>query len=643
MIETNAVTRTQLVKNPNLVFDIFNANDLLKAAGLTAQITAPDGVLRTPLVLNGLYYIHEFFVWPKILYPETITTNTINTVSLIGARPGVAMQVDGANDDIPIFWGRNMNAVHFEKLTIFDVGNSGAGHSAYLFDFVGGAQAAGLTTVEFQIIQVSRIGEIVDMIENILPNTDFVSNRRGLISDTTPFSLISSPHKVIAPRCINSFNKVSSGPCFGYTGPQTTITIPSGNVDLAAADEYLRIDESATGTFDILGTSYNGVGELFSTGANTANILYANADLVINSFSDSTVNPGVDTTVNLAVITKFRKGQLILIADEAAYNGERQIVRVAADQLSFDINVVFSTAGAATLKQTLVTANDNDVMQNESITIAGTVAYNGQHQVNLLADDNYEIPFAFVTAEVVGTTTSTPNNERSVGVNASLNGDAVNSRRIAFGNMNGNTAVTTITAVDTYTDLNLVSFINDSIVSSRFTLTNAVTGEYTYTDPRPITANIRGLIWLLKTGSTESYRIACKKNGVAPVFTESITSVTDSSGVARFNFTAPPTLTVGSKIVIKGYTTNTAYNGEFIIDTVGAGFFEVNSIAFGTGEAGGEFEDSYSPVEVKTAIEGTSYNGFIDIVQNDTLQLTIAGEGNTDNPTITDFKLEITG
>lgn len=70
---------------------------------------------------------------------------------------------------------------------------------------------------------------------------------------------------------------------------------------------------------------------------------------------------------------------------------------------------------------------------------------------------------------------------------------------------------------------------------------------------------------------------------------ESITSITDSSGVARFNFTAPPTLFVGQEVVIVGFVTNTDYNGTFIITATGANFFEVSSIAFGSDEAGGTF------------------------------------------------------
>lgn len=72
----------------------------------------------------------------------------------------------------------------------------------------------------------------------------------------------------------------------------------------------------------------------------------------------------------------------------------------------------------------------------------------------------------------------------------------------------------------------------------------------------------------------------------AAVSVEAINSVTDNSGIARFNFTAPPTLFVNQEVVISGFTTNTTYNGTFLATATGANFFEVSSIAFGTDETG---------------------------------------------------------
>ncbi len=68
---------------------------------------------------------------------------------------------------------------------------------------------------------------------------------------------------------------------------------------------------------------------------------------------------------------------------------------------------------------------------------------------------------------------------------------------------------------------------------------------------------------------------------------DTIDSVTDSGGTARFNFASGPTLTVGQTVVNTGFTTNTAYNGTHVVSaTDGTTYFEVSGISFGTNETG---------------------------------------------------------
>ena len=70
--------------------------------------------------------------------------------------------------------------------------------------------------------------------------------------------------------------------------------------------------------------------------------------------------------------------------------------------------------------------------------------------------------------------------------------------------------------------------------------------------------------------------------------TTSITSVTDSSGTARFNYSGP-LLFVNQKATISGYTTRTQYNGSFNVTAVGAGYFEINGIDYEAGTDSGSF------------------------------------------------------
>ncbi len=642
-IETNGINRVPLIKKPSEIFDIFNSNDLLKAGG-GVPVMAPDGETRIPLTNNALYRIHETFIWPLMLYPDSTDLLVQQVVTIEAARAGIQIQIT-QSPPVAHFYGRKLNTMKFSNITIIDIGNSGAGQSAKVFDCVGGAATSAFTADNFSIVNVAEVGELTDIILSFNPTVNFVSVGRGLISDQTPFSITPSPHSVLGGRCINPFAIATQAPYYGFTGVQSTIDIQAGSIDFTSVDEFIRIDGNATGSYSFVGNAFNGIGTFLSAGNTATNTLYANADLVVDSFSDSTVDPGVDTTVNLAVITKFKRGQFILIADEAAYNGLHQIVRVADDQLSFDINVVFSTSGAATLKQTRITAALHKFILNENISITDTIAYNGTYVINQIFDNNnYEISFAFATAETVGTAISISKTQKDQGITSEINGEAPSSKRIATGVMNGNIQVTAFSTADEYIGMNLGIIINDSIVTERFTLVNNTIGMYRYDDSRPITVSVNALVWLEKSGATQNYRIALDKNGDTPIFTTTITTVEDVGlGIARFEFTPGPTLVVGQRVIIKNYVTNTNYNGTYIIDIVGSGFFEINSIAYGTNEAGGEFENAYSIAEVKTTSIMTAFLEFINLVQNDTLRIRIAPDGHTDSCTITDFKLAIVG
>ncbi len=117
------------------------------------------------------------------------------------------------------------------------------------------------------------------------------------------------------------------------------------------------------------------------------------------------------------------------------------------------------------------------------------------------------------------------------------------------------------------------------------------------------------------TGTTGTFTAVAD----ASVSAEAITSVTNSSGVARFNFSAPPTLFVYQEVVISGFTTNTAYNGTYIITATGTNYFEVSSIDYGSDETGSFLSNSVTLTDTGTSLsdgdeisidtsEGTAYD-----------------------------------
>jgi len=88
----------------------------------------------------------------------------------------------------------------------------------------------------------------------------------------------------------------------------------------------------------------------------------------------------------------------------------------------------------------------------------------------------------------------------------------------------------------------------------------------------------------------------------ATVSATAITSVTDSSGTARFNFSVGPTMFVGQEVVVSTFTTNTAYNVTGIITATGAGYFEIEDIAFGSDETGSFLSNSVTVTDTSTTL-----------------------------------------
>jgi hypothetical protein len=109
---------------------------------------------------------------------------------------------------------------------------------------------------------------------------------------------------------------------------------------------------------------------------------------------------------------------------------------------------------------------------------------------------------------------------------------------------------------------------------------------------------------------------------------ESISSITDSAGKARFNFTPPPTVIVGQNVTIAGFVTNTDYNGTFTVLATGSGYIEVASGPFSISSvtnSGGTARFNFSGitvtngdiVEIAAFVVNTAYNGTFAITATD--------------------------
>lgn len=107
-----------------------------------------------------------------------------------------------------------------------------------------------------------------------------------------------------------------------------------------------------------------------------------------------------------------------------------------------------------------------------------------------------------------------------------------------------------------------------------------------------------GLTSFFKSGSTGAFTAVAD----ASIGATAITSVTDSSGIARFNFTGG-TLYQYQEVVISGFTTNSDYNGTYVISaTDGTTYFEIASIEFGSDETGSFLSNSVTLTEAGTSL-----------------------------------------
>lgn len=97
-----------------------------------------------------------------------------------------------------------------------------------------------------------------------------------------------------------------------------------------------------------------------------------------------------------------------------------------------------------------------------------------------------------------------------------------------------------------------------------------------------------------------------------------INSISDSSGTARFNVTSTSLLSGDNLIRIE--TENELYNGDYVIGTVGVGFFEIENLSFiandtGTAQRILQVPDRSNDFHILLVVRETDISSFADISQ----------------------------
>lgn len=477
---TNSTDREPRTRDPEVLKEVFGPEDL------PPLVLAPDGNMRVNLKLGVHYEIHSTFLLPLIWWPETptafqtfteISGVSQNALLLMAPPPGVAQ-----------FWGRGVGNARLNNLGIFSIGGT-----TTVFDFVG--QSTDIDPFQLQNslfilnagILAEDMGRVIDMGVNV-DRSGWIANRGMVVR-----SVSGNNSQLVDTIAYLTAGVPMETPMMCYQGLQTASNISSGVLQLGLTDVSFCVDSGATGVFDFIGLGYGdqaSSGFFFQPPISKSITKFDPADILFASVSDSIAKPGVDSTVHFSTIKDFLRGDgIILDGVIGTYDGPHQIVRVSADQKSFDINFVFAGTDSGAVKFTRVTSVGNGLVEGQTHTISGTTNYNDTRVVHRRLDaDTFDIAAPFLGDDATGTVSATSKNQKSIGVKTTACGQQPDSKSVG-GFHSVNNAVTTALPADTWTDIDFGTAVESSNIE-RWRLINTVTGELEHLGLAPFSGSI---------------------------------------------------------------------------------------------------------------------------------------------------------
>lgn len=485
---SNSTTQPPLTGNPGI-------KNIYSNAQMPVEL-APDGVMRWKVVLGTRYILHNSPAVPKIWLPKFSTGTFLDFVEFSAASQSQVVFING--DSIPHIWGRDVAGLILRDILWQDLNPQNSNFS----DLVGGVGVSALAGFNTFWSDFGSLGNLVDIVFNLIDCGAF-DIERGFTSRDNVTAIGSSNAATF--RALNTAGIPAESALFSLLGDQKTVGINIGNVQLGTNDSFIFIDAGTTGTYDIIGNSFDGVGNFFTPDVSKVITTFANDDVVIDSFSDSVANPGTHTDLNFTNPTNAIRGQTILIADEAAYNGLQFVTSVSDDQLRVEIEVVHSTSGSGTLKRTQVTSISHGFVRDQTNTISGTTNYNGTTNIlQIIDNDNFIIPEAFLGNDATGTVSSTGKNQDSQGVLADLNGKAASSEVSIEALLSTNALETDIPVANALVLINATSWVSDEEI--RMSLSSE--GVTTYNGDFPANLKSDGNISLEPANATKN--LSCR-------------------------------------------------------------------------------------------------------------------------------------
>lgn len=532
------------MNGPN--FNATTQQSRIKPASMT-QISSPaqfplisafDGNMRWKPTLSTKYETMGSFLMPLIIMPES-TAPAPQAIEIRAANQNDALLFDGS--DTPHILGRNNGTLVFRETTLVDVSNGGLGGGTVLFDTVGSSTATTIIGDNLVLIGFKSVGNIVNTLGD-LDSFTCVSCAGGLtFRNSTPGLGINMAGVV----SLNPFLVTPTSPSFCFMGDYSSVSASIGTIQQSSSASAFCIDEAATGNFDLLGNSFDGVGDFFTAPISVVVAGFSDAVVTIVSFRASTF-PGNAATHTEAVFSTFTDliiGQNFLIAGNVDYNGLQAITGVTSDQLGVEFEIPINTLTGGTSERTQVNAIAHGMVRDQTNTIAGAPNHNGTEQIQIrVDDDNFIIPVLFVAVTGGGTVSSTSKDEDSIDVISRTNGRAANSTVVSEANLSGNALVTDIPAQDARVIINATNWIGDNEV--RMSVGSDGVTEYIGTVPN-IRIKVDGNITLEPESSSKE--LSCQMGR----YDSSRTTVTFANGTNVIN-EAGTALVNGDDITFNG-------------------------------------------------------------------------------------------
>ncbi len=289
---------------------------------------------------------------------------------------------------------------------------------------------------------------------------------------------------------------------------------------------FIRIDPdfSSTTHVNIKGNSVvNSSADLFDITGGTTGTYTAVAD---NSISATTVTSVTDNG-GIAVFTHAGTSPLLgstvttSTFSETTYNVTGVVSLTTATTFEIqvsgvDVAFVATDTGSYLMNGVTITSTAHGLLFGASLTLSSDLSteYDGGGTIYNIQTNSFDVAETFGATQT-GTWDTAGINQSDSRVLVNNNPGKDSSETIAEGVTNANTTATTITD-GTYGAIDVSTHV--IITDERFKLIDTTAAIWEFTGNEPFNGKLTGNLSSIKTGSTQTYRIAMSTNGVVPTF-----------------------------------------------------------------------------------------------------------------------------